>query len=250
MMDRKLLLHLFQQVADGGIDVEDAADQLSNLSFEDLSFAKVDHHRSLRKGFPEVVYGESKTVSQITMIIERMITQESVVLVTRVAPEKAEAVMKAVSGCRYDEEARMIVWGQPSSEAHVRGTILVISAGTSDIPVAREAIITAEVMGNPVKSLFDVGVAGIHRLLSHQEMIASAAVLVVVAGMEGALPSVVAGMVARPVIAVPTSVGYGTSLGGVAALLSMLNSCSSNVAVVNIDNGFGAGFMASMINRL
>jgi len=249
-MDQKHLTKLLRNVADGLVTIDDAAQRLAHLGFEDIAFAHIDHHRSLRKGFPEVIYGEGKSVAQIIAIMERMAEQESVILVTRVTAPRAERVMKAVAGCRYMEEARMIVWGQPPGGTQVRGSILVVSAGTSDIPVAREALVTAEAMGNPVQSLFDVGVAGLHRLLAHRDIIESAAVLVVVAGMEGALPSVVAGMVARPVIAVPTSIGYGTSLGGVAALLSMLNSCSSNVAVVNIDNGFGAGFMASMINRL
>ena len=248
-MDRKHLNALLSEVASGKLSIDSAADQLQHLGYEDVSFAHIDHHRSLRKGFPEVIYGEGKTVEQITTILERMIGQETVVLVTRVTPDKAEAIKDVVPGCRYDDDARMIIWGRPSTDAKVRGSILVVSAGTSDIPVAREAILTAEAMGNPVLSLFDVGVAGLHRLLAHRETIESAAVLIVVAGMEGALPSVVGGLVNRPVIAVPTSVGYGTSLGGVAALLSMLNSCSSNVAVVNIDNGFGAGYMASIINR-
>ena len=248
-MDRKHLNDLLSQVANGKLSVDTAAERLSHLNYEDIAFAHIDHHRSLRKGFPEVIYGEGKSVLQITTILERMIAQETVVLVTRITPDKAESVMNLVPGCQYDEEARMIMWGHPPTKAKVRGSILVVSAGTSDIPVAREAMLTAEAMGNPVVSLFDVGVAGLHRLLAHHEIIETAAVLVVVAGMEGALPSVVGGLVDRPVIAVPTSVGYGTSLGGVAALLSMLNSCSSNVAVVNIDNGFGAGYMASIINR-
>lgn len=249
-MDRKHLSALLGSVASGDLSIDEAADRLTHLGYEDIAFAHIDHHRSLRKGFPEVIYGEGKSVPQIIAILERMVGQESVVLVTRLAPGSAQPVLAAIPGCRYDEEARMIIWGRPAAETNVRGPVLVISAGTSDIPVAREALLTAEAMGNPVQSLFDVGVAGLHRLLAHRGIIQAAAVLVVVAGMEGALPSVVAGMVDRPVIAVPTSVGYGTSLGGVAALLSMLNSCSSNVAVVNIDNGFGAGYMAAMINRL
>jgi NCAIR mutase (PurE)-related protein len=249
-MDRKHLTQLLRNVANGKLTIDAATDRLSQIDYEDITFAHIDHHRSLRKGFPEVIYGEGKSVQQIITILQHMTAQESVILVTRLAREHAEPIMKTIPGCRYHEDARMIMWGHPSSEIRARGTILVVSAGTSDIPVAREAMLTAEAMGNPVQSLFDVGVAGLHRLLAHRDMIETAAVLIVVAGMEGALPSVVAGMVARPVIAVPTSVGYGTSLGGVAALLSMLNSCSSNVAVVNIDNGFGAGFMASMINRL
>jgi len=248
-MDRDHLNTLLNAVARHQLSVDEATEQLSRLSYEDVSFAHIDHHRSLRKGFPEVIYGEGKTVQQITTLLERMMGQESVVLATRISPEKAKPIMQAIPDCRYDEDARMIIWGQPSTKTAVRGAILVVSAGTSDIPVAREAILTAEAMGNPVRSIFDVGVAGLHRLLAHREALETASVLVVVAGMEGALPSVVGGMVNRPVIAVPTSVGYGTSLGGVAALLSMLNSCSSNVAVVNIDNGFGAGYMAAMINR-
>lgn len=248
-MDRRHLTQLLQNLADGQITIDDAAERLSHLGYEDIAFAHIDHHRSLRKGFPEVIYGEGKTVAQIVAILKRMIEQESIILVTRLSPAVAQSVLEAVPGCRYFDDARMIVWGHPPGDIEVRGTILVVSAGTSDIPVAREAMLTAEAMGNPVQSLFDVGVAGLHRLLAHRDMINAASVLIVVAGMEGALPSVVAGMVARPVIAVPTSIGYGTSLGGVTALLSMLNSCSSNVAVVNIDNGFGAGCMASMINR-
>jgi NCAIR mutase (PurE)-related protein len=248
-MDRDHLNTLLNAVARHQLSVDEATEQLSRLSYEDVSFAHIDHHRSLRKGFPEVIYGEGKTVQQITTLLERMMGQESVVLATRISPEKAKPIMRAIPDCRYDEDARMITLGQPSSKTAVRGAILVVSAGTSDIPVAREAILTAEAMGNPVRSIFDVGVAGLHRLLAHREALETASVLVVVAGMEGALPSVVGGMVNRPVIAVPTSVGYGTSLGGLAALLSMLNSCSSNVAVVNIDNGFGAGYMAAMINR-
>jgi NCAIR mutase (PurE)-related protein len=250
-MDRKHLNALLESVANGKLSVDKAAERLSHLGYEDIDFAHIDHHRSLRKGFPEVIYGEGKSAEQIVGILQRMVGQESVVLATRIDAAAADVVMAAVPGCRYDAQARMIVWGQARTEEDkVRGSILIVSAGTSDIPVAREAMLTAEAMGNPVQSLFDVGVAGLHRLLAHRKMIHAAAVLVVVAGMEGALPSVVAGMVDRPVIAVPTSVGYGTSLGGLAALLGMLNSCSSNVAVVNIDNGFGAGYMAAMINRL
>jgi NCAIR mutase (PurE)-related protein len=250
VMDRKHLATILKTVADGKLSFDEAAERLSHLGYEDIAFAHIDHHRSLRKGFPEVIYGEGKSAPQIVGILQRMVGQETVVLATRIDEATAALVREAVPDCRYDPQARMIIWGQPRAEENVRGLILIVSAGTSDIPVAREALLTAEAMGNPVESLFDVGVAGLHRLLGPGEMIQAAAVLVVVAGMEGALPSVVAGMVNRPVIAVPTSVGYGTSLGGVAALLSMLNSCSPNVAVVNIDNGFGAGYMASMINRL
>jgi NCAIR mutase (PurE)-related protein len=181
--------------------------------------------------------------------MERMCHQEHVILATRIDPEKARAVLSRIPRARYDREARMIIWEITPPTIQGRGTILILSAGTSDIPVAMEASLTAQAMGNRVETVFDVGVAGIHRLFQHRERIESATVLIVVAGMEGALPSVVAGMVSRPVIAVPTSVGYGVSLGGLTALFAMLNSCSSNVAVVNIDNGFGAGYMAAMINR-
>ncbi len=182
--------------------------------------------------------------------MEKMLIQENVILVTRIEAEKAEKVLARYPDAVYHEDARMIVLKKHEIPIHGKGTILVVSAGTSDIPVAKEAFITAQVMGNKVQSVFDVGVAGIHRLFRHKEMIENASVLIVAAGMEGALPSVVAGMVSRPVIAVPTSIGYGVSFGGMTALFSMLNSCSSNVAVVNIDNGFGAGYMAAMINRV
>jgi NCAIR mutase (PurE)-related protein len=231
-MDKDILLKLLQSVAAGATPAVDAARQLRHLSVEDVGFAHIDHHRSLRKGFPEVIFGEGKTAEQIIGIMERMGAQEHVILATRIDPEKARAVLSRIPQARYDPEAR-----------------LILSAGTSDIPVAMEASLTAQAMGNRVETVFDVGVAGIHRLFQHRERIESATVLIVVAGMEGALPSVVAGMVSRPVIAVPTSVGYGVSLGGLTALFAMLNSCSSNVAVVNIDNGFGAGYMAAMINR-
>jgi NCAIR mutase (PurE)-related protein len=248
-MDRSHLETLLTQVATGATDIATAADKLTQLAYEDIEFAHIDHHRSLRKGFPEVIYGESKTAEQIAGILERMIGQESIVLATRVSAEKADVITQSHPECNYHADARMLIWGRPAEVDEDRKPILVICAGTSDIPVAREAFLTAQAMGNQVEQAFDVGVAGIHRLLGHREQIAAAGVLVVVAGMEGALPSVVAGMVDRPVIAVPTSVGYGSSRGGMTALFAMLNSCSSNVAVVNIDNGFGAGYMAAIINR-
>jgi NCAIR mutase (PurE)-related protein len=248
-MDRSGLLEILRAVAASRLAPETAAAQLAHLPFEDLSFAHIDHHRSLRKGFPEVIFGAQKTAAQIIDILERMLPQENVVLVTRLeAPKAAEIAIRFPSG-DYHADARMLVLQREPPAIQGRGTILVITAGTSDIPVAREAVLTAGAMGNRVESIFDVGVAGIHRLLHYRERIADAAVLVVVAGMEGALPSVVAGMTGRPVIAVPTSVGYGVNLGGLTALFSMLTSCSSNIAVVNIDNGFGAGCMASAINR-
>jgi pyridinium-3,5-biscarboxylic acid mononucleotide synthase len=244
------LKSLLQSVACGEVAVENALDSLKHLTVEDIGYAHIDHHRSLRKGFPEVIYGENKTAVQITGIMEKMIPRENIILVTRIDEKKARQVQAALPDAAYHVDARMLEWAGGDIPITGKGIILVISAGTSDIPVAREAFLTARAMGNPVKSIFDVGVAGIHRLFSYKDDIESAAVLIVVVGMEGALPSVVAGLVDKPVIGVPTSVGYGASLGGLAALFSMLNSCSSNVAVVNIDNGFGAAYMASMINRL
>ena len=248
-MDKERLNHLLRAVADGKTSIEDASDLIKKLPYEDIDFAHIDHHRSLRKGFPEVIFGQGKTAQQIIGIMEKMIPQESVILVTRVDAQKAAKVIPCFTDATYYPEARMILLGKKKLSPDAKGNILVVSAGTSDIPVAKEAHLTAEAMGNRVESIYDVGVAGIHRLLAHSDKIENAAVLIVVAGMEGALPSVVAGMVCRPVIAVPTSIGYGTSLGGLTALFAMLNSCSSNVAVVNIDNGFGAGYMAAIINR-
>ncbi|MBW2517479.1 MAG: nickel pincer cofactor biosynthesis protein LarB [Deltaproteobacteria bacterium] len=248
-MDHQLLAEILQSVADGQLAVPDAITKLRHLSFEDIEFAHIDHHRSLRKGFPEVIFGQGKTADQVIGIMEKITQQENILLVTRIEPQKADAVITRFPDAVYHPDARMIVWMLKKPEVIGRGTILIISAGTSDIPVAKEAFLTAQAMGNRVETIFDVGVSGLHRLLSHREAIQKASVLIVVAGMEGALPSVVAGMISRPVIAVPTSVGYGVSLGGLTALFAMLNSCSSNVAVVNIDNGFGAGYVAAMINR-
>ncbi len=249
-MDMESLNKLLRDVARGDISVEDAARSLKHLAFEDIDYAHIDHHRSLRKGFPEVIFGQGKTGDQIVGIMERMVLQENVVLVTRVDSQQANRILSQFPEATHYPDAKMVVWKKQELPKQGKGTILVLSAGTSDIPVAKEAGLTAEVMGNHVESVFDVGVAGIHRLFDHKNKIDRASVLIVVAGMEGALPSVVAGMVSRPVIAVPTSVGYGVSFGGLTALFAMLNSCSSNVAVVNIDNGFGAGYMASIINRL
>ena len=240
---------MLEAVAAGRTTAPDAAQQLQHLACEDIGFAHIDHHRSLRKGFPEVIFGEGKTAEQICGIMERMTVQETVVLATRVDAAKAQAVLARFPQARYHAEARMLVWETTPVTVNGRGTILVLAAGTSDLPVAMEAYLTAKAMGHSVERIVDVGVAGIHRLFRHRDAIEQATVLIVVAGMEGALPSVVAGMVSRPVIAVPTSVGYGVSLGGMTALFAMLNSCSSNVAVVNIDNGFGAGYVAAMINR-
>ena len=248
-MNKERLLQLLEAVSAGKTTIEAAADRLQHLAYEDIDFACIDHHRSLRKGFPEVIYGQGKTQDQIIGILDRMHRDELVILVTRLDPEKAAAVTARFPAATYHADAKMLVWEIETPPLVGRGPILVISAGTSDIPVAKEASLTAEAMGNHVEILHDVGVAGIHRLLDHRRMLEQAAVLVVVAGMEGALPSVVAGMVSQPVIAVPTSVGYGVNLGGMTALFGMLTSCSSNVAVVNIDNGFGAGYMAATINR-
>lgn len=249
-MNSDTLKAILNSVSTGGTSIDDALESLKHLSLEDIGYAHIDHHRSLRKGFPEVIFGENKTIEQIIGIMERMAQWEKVILVTRIDADKADAVIAVFPNAEYHSDAKMICLTEGSIPETGKGNILIISAGTSDIPVAKEAYLTAKAMGNPVEAIYDVGVAGIHRLFRHKEKIEKAAVLVVVAGMEGALPSVVAGMVERPVIAVPTSVGYGSSFGGLTALFSMLNSCSSNIAVVNIDNGFGAGYMASTINRL
>jgi NCAIR mutase (PurE)-related protein len=248
-MNNDDLNELLQYVAEGRLSVKDAAEKLRHIAYEDIEFAHIDHHRSLRKGFPEVIFGEGKTADQMIGIMEKMKDQENIILVTRVKHKNADAILARFSKAVYHPDAKMIVWASQEPQIVGSGTIAVISAGTSDIPVAKEAYLTATAMGNRVETIFDVGVSGIHRLFSHKDIINSASVLIVVAGMEGALPSVVAGMVSRPVIAVPTSVGYGVNLGGLTALFAMLSSCSSNVAVVNIDNGFGAGYMASIINR-
>ena len=222
-------------------------EELRQQPYEDLGFARVDHHRAVRQGFPEVVLGLGKTPAQIAAISARIADRDAPLLVTRATPEAWEAVRAVVPGAEYHELARAITLRKPLPRAS--GTIAIASAGTSDLPVAEEAAITADVMGNDVVRIYDIGVAGIHRVLAERARLASARVIIVVAGMEGALPSVVAGMVSVPVIAVPTSVGYGASFGGIAALLGMLNSCANGVAVVNIDNGFGAGCMASLINH-
>jgi len=248
-MNKELLKQLLNYVANGKTSIDDAARDLMNLACEDIDYAHIDHHRSLRKGFPEVIFGHGKSAEQIVGIMTQMLRQELIILVTRIDSQKAASVLQQFPDAVYDPDARMIILKKQEPIDQGKGTILILSAGTSDIPVAKEAYLTAEAMGNRVQSVFDVGVAGIHRLFSHKTLIDNAAVLIVVAGMEGALPSVVAGMVSRPVIAVPTSVGYGVSMGGLTALFAMLNSCSSNVAVVNIDNGFGAGYMAAIINR-
>ena len=248
-MDPKRLRELLWQVSTGKVSADEALETLRSLPFEDLGFAKVDHHRQLRTGFPEVIFGPGKTARQIIEIARRMTENAQNVLITRLPPLEAEEVQRAFPTLAYSPDARLAVIAQHQPELVGKGLILVLAAGTSDVPVAEEAARTAELMGNRVERVYDVGIAGIHRLFAHREQIRDAAVLVVVAGMEGALPSVVAGLVDRPVIAVPTSIGYGASFGGLAALLAMLNSCAAGVTVVNIDNGFGAGVAASLINR-
>jgi hypothetical protein len=223
--------------------------QLKLLPYEDMGFAQVDHHRALRKGFPEVIFCEPKTAEQVTMIAQRIVANGSDLLGTRVTPEQARAVAEAIPGVRYNSSARTIVLRQDTRSPSVRGEILVVCAGTSDLPVAEEAMETAQAMGHPISLLADVGVAGIHRLFGNQDRLRAASVIIVVAGMEGALASVIGGLVNVPVIAVPTSVGYGAHFGGLAALLGMLNSCATGVTVVNIDNGFGAAAAACIINR-
>ena len=248
-MNAESIRKLFDAVRRGKVTPDDAVQRLRHLPFEDLGFAKVDHHRALRAGMPEVILGERKTPAHLAEIFVRLAKQGGNVLATRADKKQFAAVKKRVRAAEYRELGRAIIL-QRDPRKYGKGTIAVVSAGTSDIPVAEEAVITAEIMGNDVEHFYDVGVAGIHRLLANREALSRARVVIVCAGMEGALPSVVGGLVGVPVIAVPTSVGYGASFKGVAALLGMLNSCASNVSVVNIDNGFGAGYVASLINRL
>jgi NCAIR mutase (PurE)-related protein len=249
-MNPRKIEDLLRRVKLGKTSVDQAIAQLKSLPFKDLGYARIDHHRSLRKGFPEVIWGEGKSSTQILSIMKEMKSKGQNVLITRLDEKKAKEIQKAFPKGRYYARSRVLTYLIHPVRSEAKGTILVITAGTTDIPVAEEAVITAQFMGNHVETLYDVGVAGIHRLLSERERLEGARVLIVVAGMEGALPSVVGGLVDRPVIAVPTSVGYGTSFGGITALLAMLNSCASGVAVVNIDNGFGAGYMASLMNRI
>lgn len=251
-MDESSLRALLQGVSRGEVEVEQGVEQLRDLPFADLGYARVDHHRDLRLGFPEVVLGDCKTAAQIAGIVAELGKGGRNVLVTRVSPELAaevEVCREESVALEHHPEAKALVLRQAPLEDLGRGEVLVVTAGTGDLPVAEEACLTAELMGNQVGRMFDVGVAGIHRVLSQRKRLRDAAVVIVVAGMEGALASVVGGLVPRPVIAVPTSVGYGASFGGVAALLGMLNSCAAGVAVVNIDNGFGAAAMATLINR-
>jgi NCAIR mutase (PurE)-related protein len=250
VMTSKHLKELLDSVRQGNISVDEALEDLRHFPSQDLGCAQVDHHRELRQGMPEVIFGEGKTVEQILRIMEAMSAQGGNCLVTRLSAEKAGELLATFPTATHHADARCLTLEQQPVEQKGRGQILVVSAGTSDIPVAAEALVTARFLGNRAEQIYDVGVAGIHRLLARREQLAAASVIIVVAGMEGALPSVVGGLVARPVIAVPTSIGYGASFGGIAALLGMLNSCAAGVTVVNIDNGFGAACAASLINRV
>lgn len=248
-MTEDQLRSLLEDVRTGATDVDAALERVRHLPFEDLGFAKVDHHRALRHGMPEVVFGLGKTSDHVVAIAGNLLKRSDNVLITRTNPGMAEQVLRELPDAEYFPQSGAIrFWRNRATQG--KGKIVVVCAGTSDIPVAEEAHVTAETMGNEVESIHDIGVAGIHRLISNHARLAEARVVVVCAGMEGALPSAVGGMVSVPVIAVPTSIGYGASFHGLAALLGMLNSCASNVTVVNIDNGFGAGYVASLINRL
>lgn len=249
-MNEKELKNLLQQVRDKKLSISDAVEQFRHLPGEILSVAHLDHHRTLRTGLPEAVFGEHKTAPQLIEILEAMLRHKNVVLATRVNPEKAEEVMLKLEGLTYHDTAQILTGNDQYIETgNGRGTVVIVTAGTSDIRVAEEARISLEWFGHPVRTVYDAGVAGLHRILSRTEVLLQATVLIVVAGMEGALPSVVAGIVSAPVIAVPTSIGYGTGAGGFSALLGMLNSCAPGLAVVNIDNGFGAACMAAAINK-
>jgi pyridinium-3,5-biscarboxylic acid mononucleotide synthase len=248
-LEQDSIRDLLVRVRGGEVSVDDALEKLRDLPFEDIGLACIDHHRSLRRGLSEVIYGEGKEVEDILAIMESMLAKGDNVMVTRLSKEKTEKILKKFPHCLYYAKSRVLTLIRKTPKIRGRGTILVISAGTSDIPVAEEAAVTARFMGNDVETVHDLGVSGLHRVLSHRGRLGAASVIIVVAGMEGALPSVVGGLVDKPVIAVPTSVGYGASFEGVAALLGMLNSCASGVTVVNIDNGFGAGYAASLINR-
>jgi NCAIR mutase (PurE)-related protein len=249
-MDSERLVELLEQVRQNRLSIAQAMARLRHMPFEDLGFAKSDHHRALRQGFPEVIMGQGKEAKDIAAIVRAMRRHKGKILVTRIDARKMARLKQLRTGLKFHTAASAATWQGRPLRITGKGTILVVCAGTSDIPIAEEAVVTATIMGNRVERLFDVGVAGIHRVLDNRQRLDAASVLVVVAGMEGALPSVVAGLVDKPVIAVPTSIGYGASFHGLAALLGMLNSCAAGVTVVNIDNGFGAGFAASLINRV
>ena len=247
-MNQEHIRQLLEKVASGNLEPDKALEQLRDLPFENLGFAHIDHHRALRTGFPEVIFGQGKTREQILSIAERITEHGSQMLATRLAEDAVQALVERFPQAEHDVLARTVLVRAPRTPPRT-GLVAVISAGTSDLPVAREAVVTAQAMGAHVEEIYDAGVAGLHRLLAYREQLQKARVIVVVAGMEGALASVVGGLVDIPVVAVPTSVGYGASFQGVAALLAMLNSCASGVVVVNIDNGFGAGYAAALINR-
>lgn len=248
-MEKEKLKKLLSDLKDNKLSVDVAMDKLKDLPFEDIGIANIDHHRELRKGVPEVIFGQGKIPEDIIAIMKRMDAKDERILVTRLSGEKADKILKVFPESIYYERSKSLTLSKKNIEITGRGTILIVCAGTSDIPVAEEAAVTAGFMGNEVERINDVGVAGLHRLLARKDALAKAEVVIVVAGMEGALPSVVGGLVDKPVIAVPTSIGYGASFGGIAALLGMLNSCASGVTVVNIDNGFGAGYAASVMNK-
>jgi hypothetical protein len=248
-LDREKIKELLQNVKAGKIEVAEALSILKSLPYEDLGFAKIDTHRDLRKGFPEVILCKGKTLEQVTKIIERRSSGNEVIMATKANREVYEAIRNIRADAIYYETAGIVVIGQRRGKT-VKKAILIVSAGTADLPIAEEAAVTAEVMGNTVERLYDVGVAGVHRLFDNKEKLFHANVIVVVAGMEGALVSIVGGLVDKPLVAVPTSVGYGASFDGLAALLTMLNCCAPGVVVVNIDNGFGAGYFASVINQM
>ncbi len=249
-MNQHEVTQLLQSLVDGRISVAESVERLKSLPFEDLGIAQIDHHRELRQGAPEVIFGENKTPEQLNIILHAMAKKERNILITRVSADKAAELCNHFPDGDYDPLARTFCLVKKPVEITGRGRILIVCAGTSDLPVAREALVTARMLGNEVSELVDVGVAGIHRLFARHDLLRRADILIVVAGMEGALPSVIGGLVDKPVIAVPTSVGYGAAFGGVAALLGMLNSCASGLTVVNIDNGFGAAFAANRINKM
>jgi NCAIR mutase (PurE)-related protein len=248
-MDEDSLKKLLENVKTGRVGVEEAYGELKKLPFEDLGFAKIDHHRNIRNGYPEVIFCQSKTVDQIKSIVQKLMERNNNILATRAGKEVYEGILEVTNDAVYYETARIVAVKRKDIVITDK-TIAVVTAGTADIPVAEEAAVTAEILGNRVDRIYDVGVAGIHRLFAYTDNLMQANVLIVAAGMEGALASVVGGIVDKPVIAVPTSVGYGANFGGLSALLTMLNSCASGIGVVNIDNGFGAGYLASMINKL
>ncbi len=250
-MDQKQIKNLFHLVCNNKLSVDEAVEELRSLPVEVLSNARLDHHRNLRTGIPEAVFGESKNITQLIEILEAMLAKKNVVLATRVSEKKAESVISKVSGLTYHSTARMLTGNDQyiPDPKNNRKPIVIVTAGTSDIPIAEESRLSLHYFGHPVEKIYDAGVAGLHRILSHTDLLHSASVIIVIAGMEGALPSVVAGLVSAPVIGVPSSIGYGTGAGGFSALLGMLNSCAPGLAVVNIDNGFGAACMAAAINR-